>query len=285
MKKHSKLLTLLIILAMTVTTAFVLIACDDNGYTPTTQRWTVTFNTHGGSPITSQTVDNNTTATRPPTNPTRDGYTFVDWYTAQTDGQAFNFATPITSNTIIHARWITIPLADYANFIIRDDNVLTSLSAQGREQSILVVPAGVTTIGPWAFQNATTFTSITIPASVTLIHQAAFLNATALETVIFESGSMLTTIASGAFQNATALTSITIPASVTDIMGHAFNNTTALSSITIPASVTDIRASAFHGWTVVQTINVVGHSSRPDGWYENWLGDTPSSIVVWNYGG
>jgi len=66
----------------------------------------VTFNLHGGTGnAPNQSVPNNGTATRPPVNPTRAGYNFVNWYTAATGGTAFNFATPITADTVIHARW------------------------------------------------------------------------------------------------------------------------------------------------------------------------------------
>jgi len=67
---------------------------------------TVTFNLHGGTgsfPLT-QTVPNNGTATAPTPDPTRSGYTFAGWYTAATGGVRFNFSTPITANTTIHAR-------------------------------------------------------------------------------------------------------------------------------------------------------------------------------------
>jgi len=107
MKKQSKIFMLLIVLAMAITTAFALVACDNGGGDiPVPQRWTVTFNTHGGSTVTSQTVDDGTTATRPVADPTRAGYDFVDWFTAQTGGQVFNFATSIIANTTIHAQWI-----------------------------------------------------------------------------------------------------------------------------------------------------------------------------------
>ena len=39
-----------------------------------------------------------------PTDPTRAGYVFSHWSTAQ-DGEAFDFATPITQNTILYAVW------------------------------------------------------------------------------------------------------------------------------------------------------------------------------------
>jgi len=71
--------------------------------TPVTH--TVTFNTHGGSTVPNQTVPHGQTATRPATDPTRADYDFVDWFTAATGGEAFNFAAPITGPTTVHAQW------------------------------------------------------------------------------------------------------------------------------------------------------------------------------------
>lgn len=68
---------------------------------------TVTFNLHGGTgnfPLT-QTVADSQTATVPTPNPTREGYTFVGWYTAATGGVPFDFLTRITMDRTLHARW------------------------------------------------------------------------------------------------------------------------------------------------------------------------------------
>lgn len=71
-------------------------------------RWTtsyeVSFNTHGGTSVADQIVNDGSTATRP-TSPTRTGYTFSGWYTAVTGGSVYDFATAITAATTIHAQW------------------------------------------------------------------------------------------------------------------------------------------------------------------------------------
>ena len=77
----------------------------DNGSSTTLVTHTVTFNTHGGGNVPSQTVEEGQRATRPATNPTRAGYVFENWFTAATGGTAFNFDTPITGPTTIHAQW------------------------------------------------------------------------------------------------------------------------------------------------------------------------------------
>ena len=141
------------------------------------------------------------------------------------------------------------------NFRISSDVVSSGTSCSGA----VVIPAGVTSIGPAAFQSAT-LTSITIPASVTSIGANAFIRATGLTSITFAAGSVLTSIRANAFNGATRLTSITIPASVTSIDQAAFYGVTSLTSITIPAGVTTIGNRAFLGTTSLTSITFAAGS-------------------------
>jgi len=66
--------------------------------------YTVSFDTKGGSEVFSQTVPEGATANRP-SDPTKAGNTFVDWYSEATLTNIFNFSTPIKSNRTLHAKW------------------------------------------------------------------------------------------------------------------------------------------------------------------------------------
>ena len=70
--------------------------------------YTVQFNTDGGSAVAAQTVTNGRKATRPATNPTRENSIFIGWYTSDAYTATFNFDAPITGNTTIYAKFITI---------------------------------------------------------------------------------------------------------------------------------------------------------------------------------
>ena len=65
---------------------------------------TVTFNSNGGSAVTSQNVVYNTTAAAP-ADPTKNGYTFAGWYSDSGLTTAFNFATPIIADITLYAKW------------------------------------------------------------------------------------------------------------------------------------------------------------------------------------
>lgn len=79
--------------------------------------YVVTFNSNGGSAVTSQTVKKNDFA-KQPADPTRDGYSFDGWYTAATIGdivthvkQKFDFNTAITGNKTLYAHWVNSQLS------------------------------------------------------------------------------------------------------------------------------------------------------------------------------
>lgn len=86
--------------------------CETNGYLDvgTTLEYLspkikVTFNTNGGSNISSQNVIEGGKASRPNTNPTKKGYTFVGWYENSDLTIEFNFDSTITKETTIYAKW------------------------------------------------------------------------------------------------------------------------------------------------------------------------------------
>ena len=115
----------------------------------------------------------------------------------------------------------------------------------------------VTTISQYAFYGCTALKSITIPASVTTIGASAFYQCYALATVTFEEGSALTSIGSHAFYACTSLTSISIPEGVTTIASYTFFGCSSLTSITIPDTVTTIESWAFGDCYNVETL-VIG---------------------------
>ena len=93
--------------------ALILTGCDGGGSSsPTRVYHTVTFHVHGGSTVQAQIVRDGQTAERPAEDPTRIGFTFVGWFTAQTGGNVFDFATEITRDTTIHAQWQAVAPGD-----------------------------------------------------------------------------------------------------------------------------------------------------------------------------
>ena len=72
--------------------------------------YTVTFDSHGGSTVASQSVSFEDPASAP-ADPQRGGYTFAGWFTAPAGGAAYDFAQPVEHDVVLHARWNLIPSA------------------------------------------------------------------------------------------------------------------------------------------------------------------------------
>lgn len=69
-------------------------------------KYIVSFDTDGGSTVESQTVVTGNKATKPASNPTKDGYNFKGWYKDSAHTNEFDFENDtITENTTIYARF------------------------------------------------------------------------------------------------------------------------------------------------------------------------------------
>lgn len=70
---------------------------------------TLTFDTMGGSKIAPETVRHGLTVAKPK-DPVNGGYIFDGWYTDKTYRTPYNFASPLTTDTTVYAKWIPIML-------------------------------------------------------------------------------------------------------------------------------------------------------------------------------
>jgi uncharacterized repeat protein (TIGR02543 family) len=89
--------------------AFVLTGCPnpagDDDDSDSSATYTVTFNTNGGSSVSSQQVNSGGKATTP-TAPTRTGYTFDGWYKESALTNQWNFGTDtVTGSITLYAKW------------------------------------------------------------------------------------------------------------------------------------------------------------------------------------
>ena len=107
------------------------------------------------------------------------------------------------------------------------------------------LPAGITSIGYYAFYGCSGLTSLTLPAGIT-------------------------TIGNSAFDGCSGLTSLNIPAGITEIGYSAFENCSGLTSIYVYAEkVPGIGSDAFKGCDAKKCILYV-----PKGTYDDyWLSD------------
>lgn len=67
---------------------------------------TVTFDAQDGSAITEKTINGNTPIEQPE-EPTRQGYTFLGWFTDKSGGEQWNFQSPVTEDMTLYGQWRT----------------------------------------------------------------------------------------------------------------------------------------------------------------------------------
>ena len=106
------------------------------------------------------------------------------------------------------------------------DGVITRCRKDVKEA---VIPAGVTEIGVWAFEDCTSLVSVVIPDSVTEIGERVF-------------------------DGCTSLSSVVIPEGVKKIGGYAFRDCESLKSISLPSTLEEIGKDAFKGCDAVEII-------------------------------
>lgn len=147
----------------------------------------------------------------------------------------------------------------------------------------VTVPSGVTSIGPYAFQNWTSLLNINTPVSLISIGNYAFRGCTSLEKFGVTSHVNLSRIGTGAFQNCTNLvlfyirntpitsTSPDLLSGCTKLKGvflpdikyigsSTFKDCSSLASITIPDTVLIISTSAFENCTSLKNLSISSSS-------------------------
>lgn len=221
-----------------------------NGGTATTTKYTVAFNSNGGSAVAAQTVEAGQKASKP-ADPTRAGYTFGGWYAGNSK---WDFAVnTVNSNLTLVAQWTAVPApAPEEGDQVTSGASKFEVTATGSKKTVEYT-------GPKS-KNAA---SVTVPASVkvggvtykvTSIKENAFKNNKKLKKVTI--GSNVTSIGANAFAGCTKLSSVTVGKNATSIGAKAFYQCGKLSKVTLPAKVKSIGKQAFDGCKNLKSVTI-----------------------------
>lgn len=89
------------IFCIPTTITFAEEAEEGSGEVTEAKKYTITFDTDGGSSIAAQTVEENKTVEKP-SNPTKDQYEFVEW---QLEGKTYDFTSKVEKDITLKAVW------------------------------------------------------------------------------------------------------------------------------------------------------------------------------------
>ena len=153
--------------------------------------YTVSFETCGGTTLNNVTVDKNEIISAPTI--TRNGYEFIGWYTNAAYTQKYNFATPVTGNLKLYARWAYILTENDCTFELSGDNNesygITHFSGSSTE--LVIIPRTynnlpVTVIGKKAFEDCTSLNALIVPDSIISLKSEVFSGWESLQKIYFE---------------------------------------------------------------------------------------------------
>ena len=149
-------------------------------------------------------------------------------------------------------------------------NVLVKYNGPGGK---VIIPAGVMTIGEYAFYHCSTLTSVTIPESVASIGKGAFSYCCNLTKVNIPKG--VTSIENYTFAFCQNIPELIIPNGVKTIGEQAFYGCRNLKDVTIPSTVMTIKNSAFSGCrsfkniVIPNSVTNIGNNAFEDFWDKN----------------
>ncbi len=182
-------------------------------------------------------------------------FALAGWMT-KIDGTGTSYAVGATFRmspeaVTLYALWVPLSLKFSSS---KKSIVITGYAVAPK--GALTIPAGITSIGQYAFQNCKGLVSVIMPSSVTSIGMEAFFDCASLTMVTLSAN--VTSIGQCAFWNCTSLSDVTIPAGITRVADGVFRGCAGLTSITIPSGVTTIGSEAFSGCAGLTSVIIPG---------------------------
>ncbi|WDL95644.1 InlB B-repeat-containing protein [Alicyclobacillus sp. ALC3] len=232
----------------------------------TPQQYTVSFNSNGGSSVSSESVAYDSTATAP-TTPTKTGYVFAGWYTDSTLQSAFSFTTPITGSLTLYAKWT--PQQYTVNF---NSNGGSSVSSESvAYDSIATAPTPPTRTGEvfqgWytdsTLQNAFSFTT-PITGNVTLYAKWT----PQQYTVSFNSNGGSSVSSESVAYDSTA-TAPTNPTKAGSVFAGWYTDASLQTAFSFTTPITG-NLTLYAKWTLQPPTNLMHRFVGMSGWTETW---------------
>ncbi len=233
-------------------------ACTDGEEQEEPALFAVTFDSNGGTAVSSQQIPSGELA-KEPSIPVREGYIFDCWRNAET-GQLWSFTgTYVVGNVTLRAEWIE------ASRIFEIERIGESDTARiirltDKERKEYTIPSAingftVVSIGKDAFSalDSEKVYKISLPETVTQVEEGAFLDCDGIKITV---GGKLTAVGEQAFKNCDRLERITLAEGLTEISAEAFWGCSALRELRVPATVRFIGENAMQDCGGLRSIQI-----------------------------
>jgi|GEM_PF-820749 len=231
----------------------------------------VTFNTNGGSAVATQTVDYGATATRP-ADPTRTGYTFVNWYSDPSLETLYDFSAPVTADITVYAKWTQNSGGGSAGSGSDTDSNNSNNNAGAVNVKITTTSGNTANINDVKVTTKDNTTSVALSENI----MGNFVK-NAIEEGRQENKASVTVTVSAPDQSKTVTVGIPVP-SIEELARSSENATmtvaTPVGSVTLDMDALDTTAANATGDTVVIGITNVEKSSLPAE-QQKLVGDRP----------
>lgn len=160
---------------------FILSSCKEKLYT-------ITFDTQGGSPVSSITQKANEEIFEPK-QPTKDGYVFIGWFLDEDSEERYTFTVMPAKNITLYARWAEEYYTAGLQFSLQEDDTY-QVTGYGGDEKRVIIPGyyqgkEVTSIKQFAFNNNRIVKSIIIGKNVITIKEGAFQFCDNLQSIYF----------------------------------------------------------------------------------------------------
>lgn len=196
------------------------------------------------------------------------GNNYLCWNTAS-DGTGASYVAgdllALTQDTTLYALWVSVS----SGFSLTGTTI-TSGTSTGN----LVIPPGITGIGPGAFSTVYGLTTVSIPATVVSIGTAPFVSCTDLTSITVDPANPNYASYNGALYNKSLTRLIQGPlnlaaltlAPTTQVIGESSMKSCQLSSLVLPLGLTTLEVAAFQSSvslpsvSIPSSVNFIGYS-------------------------
>jgi uncharacterized repeat protein (TIGR02543 family) len=153
-----------------------------DGEIPPPARYTLSFDTHGGSEVQPISADEGTEVDKPG-DPTRNNDTFSGWFSAETAGAKYAWPHSLSGNLVMHAQWepqppvespptelnISVWVNGDGDILASNDDITISKSGAGNlDSAFTAAVSGAYSGVRWYFNNETVEESRGAAQSITV---------------------------------------------------------------------------------------------------------------------